>query len=323
MNKYKFLFLSFLLIVTSFQCKKLMTKSEPASFQISGKQGSFYEMAMSSNAEHFAVSLGDGRIGIYKKNGSFVKSINAHPKKYIHDLAVDPKNQYIVSAAKENNIKMWKINGSLYKVLRNAHKSEVTAVSFSKDGKHFFTGGDWSPIKMWSRSGSMIRSFGGNMEGVRAMDIDPNGEFIAVAGGLNDGKIRLFNFNGRLIRTFEGSSVGMNDIAVAPNGRYIAIISSPGSYVYVYNTSGKKFLGFNFGRKSVNKIIFSPNSKYIFAAGDKGYLYTLNLAEKSIDSTKVHSDKVIGIEKDSANKNLYTASYDGSIKFWPISNFLK
>lgn len=129
----------------------------------------------------------------------------------------------------------------------SGHRGEVQNIRFSPNGRLLASGGEFGRICLWdAQTGQKVKDFSAHMSRVNEVTFSPNGQFLVSAG--------------------EDATARVWDVA---SGRLL------GSY---YNKAAPGYDGI-YRSKRVAFAVFSKDSKYIFFAGDGGYLMKAQLGK--------------------------------------------
>ena len=100
----------------------------------------------------------------------------------LRDVAFDPTQTVIATAADDRNILIWDYKtGKLIKALQG-HDFVISGIRFSPNGRALVSGSRDKTIRLWNvRKGQFIRTLAGEAEQVTDIAVTPNGNMIAVA----------------------------------------------------------------------------------------------------------------------------------------------
>lgn len=140
-------------------------------------------------------------------------------------FAISPDSQTLVTADADGPITLWNLHsGKLLSTINDDHTQTVYRIALSPDGQLLAAGTPFS-LKIWdvrnNKLLSNIKIQEQNSVFVRSVAFSPDGQ--TVAGGYQDGKIRLWNIHtGQLNTTLAGHSGAVLYVAFSPDGQTLA-----------------------------------------------------------------------------------------------------
>ncbi len=155
----------------------------------------------------------------------------------------------------------------------------VAAIAFSDDGEYYYVGDGQRRIGAYNGLGNPVRSLSQVPSPIRAIDVSPSGDYLAVAQG--SGKISSVptSGGGTLQTSTPLSGADVMDIVYAPNETTQWMISSLGELVAWNGSSLQEFASIQLSGQGVS-IDVSPDGNLI-AATTESQIYLLNSSDLS------------------------------------------
>ena len=123
---------------------------------------------------------------------------------WVHDLALLPDGETLISAGCDDRIILWTATAEIPKPIKEikAHAGWVRCLDVSPDGSQFASGGNDKLVKLWTAKGDAVREFAGHDSHVYSVLFHPDGKFL-LSGDLS-GKVHQWEIaTGKLVRTFD------------------------------------------------------------------------------------------------------------------------
>ena len=255
-------------------------------------KGSITQIAYSPNGMHVAAA---GSAGIWIYDVTIHQEValltgNTGP---VSGVVFSPDGSTIVSGYDSGDILVWDVKTGERKQTLTTEQEWVRSVAFSPDGKIIASGGACVEgmclgiTLLDAQTGKRLKSFGG-LYTTLSLCFSPDGKVLASSGDDWDSNIRLWDVQtGKLLKTlkkrtafedFEGRDV--NSVVFSPDGRTIASGSGNGT-IRLWNARTGEFIKYLEGHtKSVNSVVFSPNSNRLISTGEDGVcLWDVNTGE--------------------------------------------
>jgi len=220
---------------------------------LTGHSDSVFRIAFSPDGRHAATGGYDRTIRIWEFDGAAAADARGNPPRTtvtlngnegtIFALAYSNDGQLLVSGASDGGVDLWDARagrlldrftpgqGIIRAVAAPSFEDRVTMA-----GEHGWTAfsvvGSQLLKRLWN---------GGATVGVTAFD--PTGQFLAVSGGDDNGRIRVWDRNYRLVQLLDPQHAGENidGIAFSPNGRWVAAGGGSG-IIHIWERSGQNWM---------------------------------------------------------------------------------
>jgi WD40 repeat protein len=146
---------------------------------------------------------------------------------------------------------------------------QARAVLFSATNRFIWVGvglfGD-NLVVLNAETGKKIATLPGHEDWINAIDISPNGRF--VASGSDDNKIKIWTPSDRkLVQTLEGHTDDVNDVAWHPDNRTLAAAGEEGR-ISVWDTQTGNLLAKKDFGGDAQAVSFIEGGKVLLAVGD-------------------------------------------------------
>ena len=230
-------------------------------------------------------------------------------------VVFSPDGQLIAIAEVDGTVSLWDRSGKPSPVFQPFKVgSQIWSMSFSPDSQQLITVSIDEVVKRWNFNGQQVGE-----------DLKQSGNINKVMLGSN-GKLMIFSDNklrdlesGTPLAEFANSGIGYDTFS--PDGKLIAT-GTAGDTISIWSIdSKKKVIDIkDFPRFNSNipvSISFSPDSKFIAAAGSKDdtiYLWDLN--GNQLAKFKANQNGIKDISFSPDGKQLATVGVDGTLRIW-------
>ncbi len=204
----------------------------------------------------------------------------------------------IASAARDSAVKLWRLStaGRIQLVDEYfGHEGVVNTVCFLQDGR-IASGGADNRLCVWNVKRDLDRHvLRGHTNLVRAVDISPNGRYVASGG--HDYQLRIWDLEEDVSYPLEGHTAAIRAVAFSPDGEWIAT-GGWDSQVILWDVQRRRQVGPPFRHDlPVGDVWCSRNGNLLIALGQEfgssGNEYTRRKTAWQIDSrTPVPINKI-------------------------------
>ncbi|MBX2968035.1 MAG: caspase family protein [Cyclobacteriaceae bacterium] len=199
-------------------------------------------------------------------------------------IAISPDSNFVVTGSKDKSAKLWDLRSGREVRSFLGHEHTINALDISADGKLLITGSYDKTTRIWDLlTGKELYNIPNPDNGVVTdVAFDPKGRFFVVAANSTSGygdTARVYDYKTRRvvakIRINPDKGLGRGiDIAMSPDGNWIAL-GEDNRVAQVYQTNDWRLVhkfeipeGFCGG--CATKVVFSPDSKFIYTAAHRG-----------------------------------------------------
>ncbi|HEY9631854.1 MAG TPA: AAA-like domain-containing protein [Coleofasciculaceae cyanobacterium] len=217
--------------------------------ELTGHQGWIWSASFSPNGYYLAIPS-DETVKLWGLSGHQV--VEFHHQALLVSVRFSPNVDYLVTASSvraaevENFVRLWDLSGNQIAEFKGY------GACFSPAGNYFAISAGES-IKLWDLSGNQIGEFMGH-DGC----FSPDGEYITTS--LN-GTARLWDLSGNQIFKFTGHDA---HIHFSPDGKHL-VTESFETIVRLWDLSGNQLAEFTGHPYNIN-ISFSPNMQYLITS---------------------------------------------------------
>lgn len=201
----------------------------------------------------------------------------------------------------------------------------ITALEFSPDDQQLLVSG-YREIMVWSIAELKLQQRISNIpERVHSIAIHPNGELIAVAGGIPGrlGEVRIFGFpSGDLIQVVHPSDDLCFSAAFSPDGAKLATSGADGE-VHIYLVDGWNTEHvFSNHSDWVNEVTWNPDGTKVATASRDHTAKVFDIVNKTrLTSYTGHEKNVHSVRFHPTAKNdMYSSGEQGRIMRWRIND---
>ena len=214
----------------------------------------------------------------------------------------------------KNEIHLSSFNNN-YSAIFNGLGFAVLDYDVSQNGKSLVTANQDGSIIIWQvKPKKMLFKFEpnqGTLQGIHFYDDD---SFLSLG---RNGKLKKWDMMGRLVYEIQVSDIGLNAISKFDHK---IVVGGYDKRVRIIDDKTKKVeFEINVG-EVITSILVHKEQNIIYAGGNKGTLYAINIQSKIIEKIDLH-DSVITDICIIKNKYLATSSWDKMIKFTEIEGY--
>jgi WD40 repeat protein len=301
---------------------------------------------------YFAVGCGDGIAKLCRYSNTnpevdrCVATLNGHaPENGVHSVAFNYDGSLLATASGDKTVKLWKFQGQIENptcVATLVHSACVHCVAFHPNGHILASGSEDNTVKLWrispgNDSAECVTTLHEHTDSVSSIAFHQNGQYLAT--GSNDKTVRLWQFSleqlesePRWLATLAEHTEWVKSVAFHPR----ELLLATGSYDYTAKL-------FRFSRESppdvhcvatltghslqVYSVAFHPTLPYLATgSGDKTAKLWNFSNESAVNCAATLTGHTSGVLAVAFNTNgmrtLATASRDGTVKLWQVSDIL-
>ncbi len=290
----------------------------------------------------------DTLITIYDaESGKVIKKIDPQLPEEINECVFTQNGKKILITSNDNTTITWdleknKKSGALTGFLNDRDKGGLTYdqddfwdagmakyvrfknyLLISRNGKELIKGKFGTKVKRWDiASGKALMEYTGHKKAALCYDLSKDGTRLVTGGG--DGKIILWDVQtGDSIQTIQSYRQPILDIHFSEDETQITT-SSWDATMKIHDLKTKKLLHYwefqEFG--SAFNVAWGPNDLYLLSAQHKELTMWEIDSHEAVRKFIGHQDQISSIRISADQKDLLTASWDGSIRVWDIGTAL-
>ncbi len=233
-------------------------------------------VAFTSDGRLIAAGGEDGRINFWRMG-------DERPFKTIKDfmgiinrIAFSPDNRLLASASWDGSVRLWRPGDGSIRQRLEEQRNPIADCQFSPGGSLLTTlTVNEEIVRMWSvHSGELLKSLA-HINALLAVAASPRQDYLAA--GASDGRVLVWAWPPRAGEpdvTLAGHQSAVRSVAFAPSGEYLAS-GGDDSYLMVWKLSHSAARRLNLPRNSgsVNRLLFTPDGRWLFAAAESGRVY--------------------------------------------------
>lgn len=268
----------------------------------------------SPDGKHVVSSSGDATIRLWSVDTGLCKALMVGHSSSVSSVNFSNDGEKIVSASWDRSVKLWNANTGTYIKTIGMHDDYVTSASFSPDDSKIVSTSTDNSIKIWDvENAKCLQKIEPHANEIFIATYCPNKERILSA---YDGVARQLVLNSEdCLQTLVVHENGVTCIAKSPDGSCFAS-SSVDSTIIVWDAVTLKRKLVMKSEGYVNKIVYSPDGKYI-AAGlhERINIWDANTG-KCVNSFRPCAGDVTSLAYSKDGRYLISAFDNGYINIW-------
>jgi len=230
-------------------------------------------------------------------------------------VAFNPAGNQLVAGG-YYELTIWNVeDGSLIRRIKNMAQ-RTFAIRFSNDGKTIIAGGG-SPGQIGearlfdAETGELQQVLGTTLDVVLDVQLNPNGEKLAVAGA--DGAVQIFNLaDGKSVRTITSHSDWIMAVAWNADGTQIASASRDKTAKVFDVETGELLVTYGGHSQPVQGVAFHPDNKLVYSSGKDNKIHWWNKTDGKKSGELALGGEVFKLQQSSAF--IFAASADKSVR---------
>lgn len=277
-------------------------------------------LSISPDGQTLAVSNQQGIITLRKRDGTFLRSFNAHTGEIIK-VIFHPQGKNLVSIGRDNQVKIWDLSGNLLKSWQGHDTNHQSAIPFvpipdislSPDGNQIVTiGGIDKKIKIWNYTGDLLKSWQNDEQFLTKVVFSPDGKKLATAG---DKTVKLWNLSGELLQ-ISGHQANISSVNFSPDGKMIATAGADNAIKLWHSQTGQMLRSFQHS-DTVYSIDFSPNSQMLIT-GDKNKIIFWGLDGQLIHQFARYGSNISQVRFSLDGSLIASVDFENQIVLWDL-----
>jgi len=193
--------------------------------------GGFVNMAWSPDGSYYLNTDEGDTQRIYENDQGLLSEVVQFPGFFTAQRVVSwsPNGRFIatISAGGTNNLEVWKFSGTTVQVVASQPTNTIFGLDWSPDGQYLAvnqSNGVGNTLNIYQFTGSSLVGKASYVQAVGSLIVrwNPNGQFIARAGGTNT--LEIYKFNGSSLSLISNQTVAgtIGGLDWAPDGKWIA-----------------------------------------------------------------------------------------------------
>jgi|GEM_PF-2570958 len=275
------------------------------------------DVQWSPDGSFLASSSHDGKINIWKQDGSLVKTFKGAVGGYV---SIDWRdNDILVASGWDNTIRVYSVRNGDGAIFTNGElgKKAVLSVDWHPSGDLVATGdygNDHDPdhlVKLWSADGKLLNTLRGHKKEIRALAWNLEGSILATGGE----SIRLWKENGEPIMTFEHEGHPIWSMDWSPDGNFITSGDGDGNLI-IWNLLGKKVASLQSHSSTLISSEFSVKGSRLFLGFSNGQIRAYDFPANTTSTHHAHQDAINDIALTHYGEYIALASNDRTGSIW-------
>jgi WD40 repeat protein len=233
-------------------------------------------------------------------------------------LFCDNINRFI-TLSQSGKIIVWDTDTKKPVSMLKGNGSDIVSLAFNPVNNNIAGGCKDGKIIIWDQEGKMLKNFIGHNSEITSASFNAKGTELITA---SSNEIKIWDANNfNPLKTISPDSKFIKAIKVSYNLDKIAVVVS-NRKIEIWNTdSYAKEYELTQTNHDIKSVEFSPDDKYIAVGSEDGSLSIINLTTKEItkEIPDAHEASLAELKFTADGSKLFTAGYDGKIKFWNLA----
>lgn len=194
--------------------------------------------------------------------------------------------------------------------------------NYLSDGNHLLTKRG-NAFDIWeTASGFETANLSGHNSAITALDISPNGRYIASSGDFEEFIKVWDSVTGNEIAMLKGHQVGAGTLRFSPDGKYLVSIETNGSMIKIWDfIRGKELASLEGRGLDIRSPIISPDGRFLTAGSLDPIIKVWEVPSgKEVLFLKGHEGPVNMVQFSPDGKYLASGSRDSTVKIWNAEN---
>jgi len=293
-------------------------------------------IVFSKNGKYFLSGGDDKKILLWETNtGKIIRTFNGH-KGQIKDIVFCHDEQTFISAGGDKydnfaELYLWDINtGNILRKFEG-HNDIVNTIALKPNSQLFASAGNDSKIIIWNiNTGKKIFTLTKHNGYINSLIFNKSGSLMYSGGGSfgkfsNNGE--LFVWETKKYRRTQiinkNNTQVIKTIALNKNGKIIAYGGFDNSVDIRNIKADKQIFEIKNLNSDINSVKFGINYDNIYITTNAFNYKVYNLQGKLLNRIEAHTNSINDLIISPDGNNILTASKDGNIKLWNLTNYIE
>jgi WD40 repeat protein len=235
-------------------------------------------------------------------------------------------SQFLVTGVNDGRVIVWDFASGIAKNVLFGHRDGVTSAGFSTDGYQIVSGSLDDSLIVWeTRPVGLLDNFTEHYTYLNAIDISPNGRWIASAG--DDYNAVLWNPKTQEVRVYSGHENQVLAVAFSPNSNQI-LTGSVDTTMRLWDVNSDTFQVFDEPIKqtdegnlnAIEAVALSPDMTLAVSGDDRGVVTIWDIATRTIQKRLTgHDAVVLSVAFSPDGSKIASSSQDATIIIWDVA----
>lgn len=271
-------------------------------------------LAVSPDRTLVAAAGDDHLVRIWDNHSSgLIETLRGH-RDWVRAIAFSPDGKTLASAGDDRQVILWDVRSRTRRVALREATQAIYSLAFRNDGSMLATCGFEKTVRLYNADGEQIGQLEAPTSDVRQIAFSPQGDLLVAAG--RGGFMRGWNVVGLQERwTVQSDERRIRSLAFSPDGSRLAT-GGEGRSIRIWNSAGEALAVLPVQPGRIYSLAFCTDSLLAVGGTDNVVrMYDLN-SQAEIMRLVGHKGSVTSMVFDPVTGQLYTGSFDTTVRFW-------
>ncbi len=275
---------------------------------LNGHEGTVAAVVFLPDGRTLASGSHDGTVRLWDIETK--REVHRFPERVAcHSLAISPDGRLLAAGRGDGAIIVWELDKRTER-LRLAAGAAVRTVTFSPDGGYLASGDDNRRVRIWRVANGAEICSASVKNPVGALAFSTDGKILATA---DSAIVTLWGWDGRELKSGMHPPFPGSPVAFSPDGRWVANGSLD---LRLYSLPAFTGQSLDQSAGAHLAIAFSPDSKYLVAAGSDATASVFDFARRVYVARYPHLGPVHALAFSPDGRVLASGGEDHAIKLW-------